>query len=158
MHDLRVDVATKNDIPAVMHIASVCKLSRWSEKDLLAEIELERSVFLRLLDSDDNCIGFIIGRVVPGMIRDWDADLYNIGILPNSQKNGGGSLLLSAFSEKVAQLGARSIWLDVRVSNHNAIGFYTSLGFIKEGIRRNFYADPVEDALLMNLVLTDTSS
>ncbi|MBX3243976.1 MAG: ribosomal protein S18-alanine N-acetyltransferase [Acidobacteria bacterium] len=151
MHVFTVQEATKSDIPSVIEIADVCDLSRWSKQDLIAEIKLEKSIFLRLLDEKMSCIGFILGRVVPGAIWDWDADLYNIGVLPHARRKGGGELLMAEFLNRSRKMGAKSVWLDVRESNTSAIAFYSKFGFISEGIRKNFYRDPTENALLMNL-------
>lgn len=151
MQVFTVAEATEKDISAVMDIAEACGLSYWSERDLKEEIALEKSIFLRLLDNTGSCVGFILGRVVPGVINDRDADLYNIGVMPDERKKGGGELLLNAFLHQASELGAKSIWLDVRISNNTAIDFYIKFGFTNEGKRKTFYHDPVEDALLMNL-------
>ena len=51
-------------------------------------------------------------------------------------------------------LGARSISLEVRPSNTAAISLYKKLGFEEIGLRRGFYREPKEDALILNLDLT----
>lgn len=151
MQVFTVEDAAKSDIAAVMEIAELCGLSHWSKRDLTEEIEMEKAIFLRLMDKNGSCVGFVLGRVVPGAVRDWDADLYNIGVIPHERRKGGGELLLAEFVRRSHKLGAKNVWLDVRASNASAIDFYSKFGFVNEGRRKNFYRTPTEDALLMSL-------
>jgi ribosomal-protein-alanine N-acetyltransferase len=64
-----------------------------------------------------------------------------------------GRLLFAALVEKLKQERAEEIFLEVRASNGPALGFYRSLGFRETGRRPRYYADPVEDALLLALRL-----
>ena len=63
-------------------------------------------------------------------------------------------MLLDEFKLTCSQRRVSIIWLEVRVSNHIAISFYRSQGFIKRGVRPGFYTNPAEDAELMSLSLT----
>lgn len=148
-----VENLTKNDIPAVMSIAEQANLSRWSEKDLREELLLAESIAFKLSDASTECLGFVIGRIVPGFIRDLDAELYNIGIVDSARRKGGGSRLLERFITECGLKGAHNIWLDVRASNHPALSFYYKFGFYADGARKNFYSEPTEDAVLMRLEL-----
>ena len=153
MHKFHTDVLTTKDITAVMSIAEQANLSHWSAKDLYSELRLTASIAFSLLDSSNACVGFVIGRIIPGLIRDVDAELYNIGVTAPLRRKGGGRMLMSRFLDECVLRGARNVWLDVRESNTPAIAFYRSFGFFEDGWRRGFYTGPPENAILMRLEL-----
>ena len=62
---------------------------------------------------------------------------------------GIGGKLLEKLYEEAEVLECREFLLEVRESNEAAIGLYTRQGFVKEGIRKNFYEQPVENAVIM---------
>jgi ribosomal-protein-alanine N-acetyltransferase len=86
-----------------------------------------------------------------------EASLLNIVVSPGHQGKGVGRLLLNHVIDVLTQEGiAQSIFLEVRVSNYNAIHLYDSCGFVEVGQRRDYYvADngKREDALMMALPL-----
>ena len=61
-------------------------------------------------------------------------------------------------ADELVRAQVREVLLEVRESNQAARGFYASLGFLEEGRRRSYYADPVEDAVLMRMQLVEPSS
>ncbi len=87
-----------------------------------------------------------------------ECELANMAVSPNWTRQGIGSRLLAA-----GLLWCRTwcptagphtgVWLEVRASNRRAIDFYERAGFIRTGIRPAYYAQPVEDAILMRKVL-----
>ena len=83
-----------------------------------------------------------------------DAELLNIAVDPDSQRQGIARALLETLIDRVASR-AENLFLEVRVSNLKAIDFYNSLGFVEVGCRRNYYPSEAgrEDALLMARVL-----
>lgn len=62
---------------------------------------------------------------------------------------GIGKQMLLKLMEEGTGMGVEAFTLEVRKSNGSAIHLYESLGFVTEGVRKNFYEDPVEDALIM---------
>ena len=70
-----------------------------------------------------------------------------------SQRRGLGRRLFHALAAELRAAGVTELVLEVRASNRPALGFYRSLGFARTGLRRGYYADPVEDAVLMRLPL-----
>lgn len=65
------------------------------------------------------------------------------------RKKGFARLLLRELMQKSAASGVENFTLEVRESNLPAIRLYESLGFVTEGIRKNFYRNPNENALIM---------
>lgn len=140
--------AEESRIDAVMQIAEACGLAPWPRDDYLAEIDRGDSIFLLLKASGDECAGFAVGRPVAGG-GVTEAELYNIGIDPRFRALGGGMMLLQAFLEECKKRGAKAVWLEVRASNKSAIRLYERAGFIQTAVRRLFYRNPVEDAIIM---------
>lgn len=152
--ELRVDALTVTDIDAVIAIASSLNLSHWSREDYLAELRRDDSILLACREAGQaDILGFIVGRRIPGFQSGEDAEIYNIGVANPLQRRGVGSLLMRSFIDEVLNHGIHGIWLDVRKNNIAAIGFYASFGFAASYGRRNFYTNPPEDAVVMQLIL-----
>jgi [ribosomal protein S18]-alanine N-acetyltransferase len=92
--------------------------------------------------------GFAVASLVPPQ-----AELESIAVAAASQRLGLGRLLFSALSAELRQAGVTEVSLEVRASNRPALGFYQSLGFQQTGLRQGYYADPIEDAVLLTLAL-----
>ncbi len=87
-----------------------------------------------------------------------DAELLNLAVTPGQQRRGVGSALVRAGVERLREKGARRVWLEVRESNHGAREFYRRIGFVQQGRRPDYYNDPCEDALLLELEFQRQSS
>ena len=157
--------ASENDISAIMDIADECKLSFWSELDYLGELENKKS-FIKVVYVKGKIVGFILARFnfidfneqsdneysTNDFFR--EADLLNIGVSNAAQKQGIGSLLLNALIQECKNFQTEKIWLEVRESNSNAREFYKRKGFVETQIRRSFYTNPTENAVLMAMDIT----
>jgi [ribosomal protein S18]-alanine N-acetyltransferase len=92
--------------------------------------------------------GFAVASLLPPQ-----AELESIAVASHSQREGLGRKLVNALAEELRRAGVREIWLELRASNRTARGFYRSLGFAETGRRKGYYADPIDDAVLMSLNL-----
>ena len=90
--------------------------------------------------------GFVIARLSSA-----ECELENIVVTPPHRRRGIGSRLLQAVISAASERTAKSILLEVRESNLQAAGFYSSLGFKESGRRKSYYRNPVEDAILYRL-------
>jgi ribosomal-protein-alanine N-acetyltransferase len=90
---------------------------------------------------------------VVGFIGVWDmadeAHIVNIGVTNEHRGNGLGELLLIAAVEHAQQRGARIMTLEVRESNFIARNLYRKYGFTERGLRKGYYSDNREDAVIM---------
>ena len=75
----------------------------------------------------------------------------NIAVFPEFRGHGVGRTLMEALIEKARENGGVFITLEVRTLNLPAIAMYRSLSFTEAGVRRNFYTEPREDALIFTL-------
>lgn len=78
-----------------------------------------------------------------------EAHICTLGVHPDWRRRGIGELLLSSMVEKAASLNAQVVTLEVRVSNVAAQRLYGKYGFNAVGIRKGYYSDNQEDALIM---------
>jgi len=97
-------------------------------------------------------VGRVDGRVIAygGMwvILD-EAHVTNIAVHPEHRDCGVGRLTMRALEQKAVELGACRMTLEVRVSNTAARRLYEALGFRGTGVRRSYYSDTHEDAIVM---------
>lgn len=75
--------------------------------------------------------------------------INNLALRPRFRRQGLGTQLMRHVLAEALRLGARSATLEVRASNDAARSLYERLGFNVAGTRRNYYSDPVEDALIL---------
>jgi len=78
------------------------------------------------------------------------AHINNLAVLPELRGRGLGTQLLEAVIAEAAHLGAGLMTLEVRESNTPALRLYARSGFTQEGVRKNYYTSPVEDALILS--------
>ena len=148
-----IDAIRPTDVPALITLALDAGLSAWSTNDYEEEAKRSDSIMLACR-SGDSLIGFIVGRLIPGHLKGTDAEIYNIGVRPSFRQMGIGQLLMQNFVSQCVNHSARVLWLDVRESNESALRFYKAFGFTEAYRRPNFYSDPAEGAIVMNLDLS----
>ncbi|MEO7135455.1 MAG: ribosomal protein S18-alanine N-acetyltransferase [Vicinamibacterales bacterium] len=85
------------------------------------------------------------------------AHVNNLAVVPELRGRGLGTQLLEAVISKAADLGATVVTLEVRESNKPALQLYRSAGFTQQGVRKNYYTKPVEDALILSFMLHSAS-
>ena len=135
------------DCKAVAEIESECFSEPWSEEEFRRQIPLEIAKTYVAKDND-RVVGFINVWIVAGEIQ-----LNNIAVTEAYRAQGIGRRLIT-FMEKENK--ADRCNLEVRVSNQAARGLYSSLGFEEVGLRKDFYREPSEDAVLMTKYYGDT--
>lgn len=128
-------------IPAVARLEEECFSSPWSENALSEELTNPDSHFL--VAHADGVAGYIGVQEICG-----EAYITNVAVFKEFRKLGIGRALLKAAADGAKSRGCEFITLEVRVSNSAAIALYGSEGFEKIGIRKNFYASPVEDGAI----------
>jgi len=115
----------------------------------LADLERVRAIAESLADAPHwPLVGFAVASLVGQQ-----TELETIAVAAEGQRQGVGAKLFAALRVELRGAGAQEIILEVRASNHPALGLYRALGFAAAGRRPRYYADPVEDAVLMELRL-----
>ncbi len=139
-----IDTMRRADIPAVIDIERRSFPTPWSQRAFEAELR------------DNHYAHYIVARIgddVAGYAGMWvvldEAHITNIAVHPDYRGQTIGDLLLTALEERARALGASRMTLEVRPSNLIAQSLYKKHGFETRGIRRGYYTDTNEDALVM---------
>jgi [ribosomal protein S18]-alanine N-acetyltransferase len=82
-----------------------------------------------------------------------DCTVLRIACHPQHRRRGIGSILLQQGLTRAEERGARRASLEVRPSNESALAFYRACGFTLAGVRKGYYPETGEDALVMQLTL-----
>jgi ribosomal-protein-alanine N-acetyltransferase len=146
----RIRRMTPADLDRVMEIAaSLPAAPHWPREAYLAALEAESSPRrIALVADSDGVIGFTVASLLPP-----EAELELIAVAPEAQRQGVAGRLFAALVKELYTAKVFGIMLEVRASNHPAIGLYRRLGFAEIGRRKRYYNDPVEDAVQMRLGL-----
>lgn len=123
--------------------------SPWSEDSLEREVHLPNGVQLVVEDEDNGLIlGWCCGRQIGP-----EAELLKISVLRNRRESGIASTLIACLVQEFSTRGVDTLFLEVRAGNIPALQLYRKHGFSEIGLRRKYYADPEEDALLLRKIL-----
>jgi [ribosomal protein S18]-alanine N-acetyltransferase len=137
---------TLADLAVIERIERRAYPTPWSRSMFAGEIAKQSSICLGAVDGDedDRLVGYLI------ISRYADAwHIMNIAIDEDYRRRGIATQLLNRLFELTSSDDRRGYTLEVRVSNGHAIRLYESLGFVARGIRRGYYTDNREDALIM---------
>lgn len=134
------------------HIVQVSKLELlcfrvpWSEQAFANEMENNLAYYSVMLD-DEDVIGYY------GMWRVLDeGHITNIAIHPNYRRKGLGSRMIAHMIQTAEDANVHHLTLEVRASNTPAQGLYAKYGFKPSGLRRRYYSDNNEDAIIMTKI------
>ncbi|MFC0562151.1 ribosomal protein S18-alanine N-acetyltransferase [Halalkalibacter alkalisediminis] len=135
---------TVEDLPAVMAVEQDAFSTPWDSAIFKSEITSNQFAHYLVYEIDDVIIGYCGLWVVMD-----EAQITNIAIHSNYRGQKLGEQLLRYVIAFVKQMGVTKLSLEVRVSNSVAQNLYRKVGFQEGGIRKNYYADNLEDALVM---------
>ena len=138
-------LADEQDLDGVLAVESESFTNPWT-RDMYAWELQNRSMchILLVRTSDCRVAGFCAFWLVFDEIH-----INNIALRPDFRARGIGTALLRQVLVEGHQLGARRATLEVRASNERARKLYERMGFYVAGVRRNYYSEPVEDALIL---------
>ncbi|MBI3001676.1 MAG: ribosomal protein S18-alanine N-acetyltransferase [Deltaproteobacteria bacterium] len=138
---------TSSDLEEVMAIERAAFSFPWSARFFLQELRVPYARSL-LAVVDGKTVGYIIYWRLPS-----ETDIHNLAVHPAHRRQGIGRALLRAVIEEARREGLQRITLEVRKSNEAAQRLYQSLGFVSQGVRKGYYSDDGEDAVIMVLEL-----
>lgn len=141
---------TADDIDAVHQIELASFSMPWSRDSFEREINENALAHYFVAEVDGTVVGYT------GMWLIWDsANVTNVAVLPEYRCYGIGTALVKMMADKVRESGAETLMLEVRRSNERAQSVYRKLGFKVCGERKGYYEDNREDAILMDLDVTE---
>ena len=134
---------TMDDVDGVAAVEAATFPTPWSRDAFVSEM---KNVAARYLVAEKD--GRVIGYAGAWIILD-ESHITNIAVLKDERGQGVGRKLTHGLLQYLSNLGAAYATLEVRKSNEVAQNLYVSLGFIKLGVRKRYYEDNGEDALIM---------
>jgi [ribosomal protein S18]-alanine N-acetyltransferase len=156
--DFRIRPMNVDDLESVIALERASETApHWSRAQyqyLLEDTQPGRSVsYLALVaEMDDRVAGFVVVRML--LISDGgEAEVESILVAPHARTRGIASALLAESFDRARRSGIRRLNLEVRASNAAALRLYARAGFLRAGLRRQYYRDPGEDAVLMSIDL-----
>jgi [ribosomal protein S18]-alanine N-acetyltransferase len=133
------------DLNAIEEIERASYRTPWSRSMFAGELAKPSSISLGAFDAET---GRLVGYLIISRYVDaWH--VMNVAVDPSQRRQRIASMLLERLFEVTAGDGRRGYTLEVRVSNDVAIRLYERAGFKPRGIRRGYYTDNREDALIM---------
>jgi [ribosomal protein S18]-alanine N-acetyltransferase len=143
---MNIEIRTlgSGDLDSVEEIERASYPTPWSRSMFAAELQKPSSLAIGAYHDSGELVGYaIVSRYVDA----WH--VMNIAVVPEFRRRGIARSLLERLFEITATDPRRGYTLEVRVSNAEAIRLYERLGFEARGIRRGYYTDNREDALIM---------
>lgn len=142
---ITVREATGTDIPALCALEAECFSLPWSEK-AFEDFFANGCSHCLVAEMDSKVIGYVGMNLISG-----DGEITNLAVTESARGRGVATCLIGALC---LTDGLQKLMLDVRVSNVPARSLYEKCGFSVDGIRKNFYSHPREDAVLMSREIT----
>lgn len=142
------------DLDGVMAIEKVSFPTPWPRNLFEDEIDREYSDALVAVPEDGSGI---VGYAICWTVAD-ESHLLNIAVSPDARGQGVGKALLMECMRRGAEAGAGMIHLEVRAGNRPALRLYERQGFSFAGIRRGYYTDTGEDAILLSRELDESDA
>ena len=146
---IKIETALLEHLDDILKIENLCFSPPWTEGQLLSEMESEYGIVFAAVDEEVLC-AFSVMHLAGDQ-----AELYQIATLPEKRGKGIANMLMEKGNVWAKEQNAESIFLEVRVSNAPAIALYEKHGFENLGIRKKYYTDPVEDAMIMVRKVTE---
>lgn len=141
--------ARLEDIDAVFYIKQEQFSNPWKKKFFYDELNHDIAFFYVAVDTaTKEVIGYIIFWIIQETL-----ELHDIAVIEKYKKKGIGSQLMDFMLETGRGRQVEEMFLEVRYSNTAAIAFYEKYNFKKIDVRKNYYTEPVEDAVVYALFL-----
>jgi ribosomal-protein-alanine N-acetyltransferase len=133
------------DLNSIEEIERSAYPTPWSRSMFAGELAKPSSICLGAIDTEQNeLVGYLI---ISRYVDAWH--VMNVAVADSHRRRGIATGLMEQLFEETSRDSRRGYTLEVRVSNEAAIHLYERLGFKARGIRRGYYTDNREDALIM---------
>ena len=135
--------AVPDDAAAIAEIDRICSARPWNEQQFREEIEFPQA-YTCVCETESDVVGFATMQTAAEF-----AHINEFAVHPDHRRRGLGRSMMQDIVRECGERGCDSISLEVRRSNAPARALYESFGFRQEGVRKDFYIKPVEDALVL---------
>ena len=132
----------------MMRMDSICFNSPWNEQDY-REMQEQPSFNNWLLEIPAvGQVGMLVFQSVPP-----ELEILRLGVLPSWRRNGLAVFMLEQLEIQMESDSLETLWLEVHVANKTATSLYCRLGYKEISIRKNYFRNPLGDALLLKKIL-----
>jgi len=148
---VKIRTATPDDIPLLLQLErESTTAAHWTLQQYTDSFRDGAAAgrLVLLVEKDDVLLGFLVAQHIAS---EWE--LENIVVSSNERRKGVGTRLMQALMDAAGHSASEILFLEVRESNHSARRFYQKIGFQQAGVRKGYYRDPPEDAILYRLQL-----
>lgn len=132
-----------NHLDRVVEIERASYPTPWSRQVILSEIQNEFAHYIVAMSGEQ-----VVGYIGMWLVLD-DAQITNIAVHPCYRSHNVGRLLMLEMIKRAVLRGITRMTLEVRPSNLIARHLYTTMGFVEKGVRKRYYTDNNEDAIIM---------
>jgi ribosomal-protein-alanine N-acetyltransferase len=133
----------ESHVAQVAELEKICFSDPWSENSVASELKNPLSCWL-VAEEDGVVAGYIGSQTVMD-----ESDMMNVAVHSDHRRKGVAESLVNELIEALKKRGSRCLTLEVRASNEPAKALYEKLGFVQVGLRKNYYRNPKEDALIL---------
>lgn len=137
-------------VDSLVKLEAECFTNPWSTNMFLGDLKSGHTCYIGAFNENDELIGYI-GMWKTGGV----GEITNVAVHPNHRRRGIASSLIVKLCDFCTERDLLHINLEVRESNDNAILLYEKYGFEKVGLRKNYYKNPTENAILMTKTLLE---
>lgn len=148
MHsDIVISPMTLLDIDGVMEIEVRSFTSPWSRSAYIEELLFNKSAMYFTATNGEMVVAYAgIWKVID------EGHVTNIAVHPDYRSQGLGAEMLKAVLKYAQKNKLEKVYLEVRISNLTARNLYKHFGFLEDGVRKKYYLDNGEDAILMSRI------
>lgn len=144
MKELIIRVAEERDVVPMAELDIVCFSEPWSEDSFKSEIMENERAFYIVGEVDEKLVGYA------GLWAIMDeGHITNVAVSPEHRRLGIGRAIVKTLIEVAEENGLNSFTLEVRESNLSAQALYSEFGFVSSGVRKGYYLDNCENAVIM---------
>jgi len=136
--------ADRDDLAALVALDAAASVHPWNAAQVAAELERAPPDSVLALDGSRGLRAWCALRLAVGELT-----ILNLAVAPGNRRRGFGRFLLDAALRAGERGGARRALLEVRASNVAARTLYAHFGFAPLGVRKDYYRQPTEDALVL---------
>ena len=135
--------AIPDDVPKIVALEEASFADPWGERDVFATVCSEGGICFVALEGDE-VIGYVFGRLIAP-----EVEIYRIAVREDKRRRGIGYRLLSYMMKTERGHGLETVFLEVRSHNEAARALYRAYGFNEISVRKNYYQNPTDDAVIM---------
>ena len=151
--DVHICDASDTHISQIEAIEKACFSVPWTADQIRSQLKDETHEFLAALDDAGRLLGYV------GMMTVLDEGyIANVAVDPAYRRQGIADKLIERLLDTASERRLTFVTLEVRAGNRPAIALYEKHGFLPVGLRRGYYTQPKEDALLMTTTFGNEAS